>query len=315
MPGQTPAALRPGCDGHRVTLKGCTGQNDLSKIGRTRQARPNTLHRMFSFVAVVTLAVAATPRAEPLKLATGGFTYVGINDELRAFVPEHLSSVMRAAGVVVVTPNEVATLLGRERQRQLLGCADNGESCTAELAGALGADGVVLGELAAVGDVLQLNLKVVSDSGRPLATWTKRVQGVNRLLDALDEGAKVIAEQALAATGHTVQLAPAAGVRRWWWLPSVSGALVGAAGGVLLFLAKGNHDLLTTASSNPLSLMAAARRASDGELFQTFGFVAVGVGAAGLVTGALLWLFGDPANGTSSGWRALDEGALVEAAE
>jgi hypothetical protein len=44
-----------------------------------------TLHRRVGFVAVGTLAVAATPRAGPLKLATGRLHAI-INDELRAFV-------------------------------------------------------------------------------------------------------------------------------------------------------------------------------------------------------------------------------------
>ena len=101
------------------------------------------------FAVLISGLIAATP-APQLKLATGNFTFVGIKDELRVFVPEHLAGRMRGAELSVVTPAEVMTLLGRERQRQLLGCGEAAESCLAELAGALGIDGVLLGEIAAV---------------------------------------------------------------------------------------------------------------------------------------------------------------------
>jgi len=247
---------------------------------------------MFAVVVVVA-ALAATPA--PLKLATGTFTYVGIKDELRVFVPEHVATRMRSADIAVVTPAEVQALLGRERQRQLMGC-EASTGCDAELIGALGVDGLVMGELAAVGDVLQLNLKVVSESGQNLATWSNRVQGANHLLDALDEGAAAIAEQVLIATGRRkAPPPPTASARRWFWVPAAAGVLIGAAGGTFLGLSKRDHDLLVTAGSPRLDATRATNLAREGDLFQTLGFVGVGVGSAAVLAGLGLLVFGGPA--------------------
>jgi hypothetical protein len=244
---------------------------------------------------LLALVAAAQDELPPLKLATGHFTYVGIKDEMRDFVPEHLASRMRTVGVVVVTPAEVATLLGRERQRQLMGCETGAEKCDAELLGALGVDGVIIGELAAVGDLLQLNLKVVSESGKSLGAWTRRVEGLNHLLDALDEGALAVAEQVLISTGRKQAPAPkVASARDWWWLPAVAGLAVGAGGGVLLVFSKADHDRLTTPQSPLLAPADARKLSSDGALFQTLGFVGIGVGSAAVLAGAGLLLFGAP---------------------
>lgn len=238
--------------------------------------------------------LAATPTPPPLKLATGTFTFVGLKDELRTFVPEHLASRMRSPDLTVVTPSEVVNLLGRERQRALLGCSE-GESCMAELAGALGADGLLLGELAAIGDVIQINLKVITESGKGLASWSRRVAGERQLLDALDEGATAIAEQVLIATGRKqAPVAPVVTARSWWWLPTVAGVAIGAGGGVLLGLAQQEHLRLTTPSETKLDELAAKQASESGALYQTLGFVGVGVGAAALLAGAGLLIFGAP---------------------
>ena len=246
--------------------------------------------------AVLTLGLlAAAPAAPPLRLATGTFTFVGIKDELRTFVPEHLASRMRSAELTVVTPSEIASLIGRERQRALLGCNEESETCLAELAGALGVDGVLMGELAAVGDVIQLNLKVLSEAGKPLASWSRRVDGERRLLDALDEGAAAIAAQVMIATGRKqAPVVPQVNARSWWWLPSAAGLAVGAAGGVLLGFARRDHELLTIPGPERLTDQAAQKLSDEGEIVQTLGFVGVGVGAAALVAGAGLLIFGAP---------------------
>ena len=250
---------------------------------------------------LLALVAAAQTDLPTLKLATGPFTYVGIKDEMKAFIPEHLASRMRTVGVVVVTPAEVSALLGRERQRALLGCESGSETCMSEFLGALGVDGVIIGELAAVGDLLQLNLKVVSESGKNLGAWTRRVEGINHLLDALDDGALAIADQVLISTGRKQPpAAKVASARDWWWLPAAAGLAVGAGGGVFLALSKGDHDRLTTPQTPRLDSTAAQKAASDGALFQTLGFVGVGVGSAAVLTGAALLRFGAPSPVTPS---------------
>src|SRR4051812_17891778 len=58
---------------------------------------------------------------------------------------------------------EIQTLIGVDRQKQLLGCSEG--SCLTEMAGALGAPYLMSGSLAKVGDIFQLNIQVI-DSER-----------------------------------------------------------------------------------------------------------------------------------------------------
>lgn len=241
-------------------------------------------------VILAALLLAAPGEPPPLRLATGLFTFVGLKDELKVFVPEHLASRMRTIGVVVVTPREVMTLLGRERQRQLLGCEDAVASCTAELVGALGVDGVLMGEVAAVGDFVQINLKVVSETGKLLGSWSHRIEGLNHLLEALDEGGTALGTQVLLETGRSPRAR--AQVSDLAWVPLVAGAIIGAGSAVLLVISKADHDQLTQPQATLLTPVQASEVAQQGALFQTAGFVALGVASGALLAGAGMAIFG-----------------------
>ena len=106
--------------------------------------------------------------AGQLKLATVGFSQVGLSEAQAGFFAEHFSVQLAAVDesyVRITTPKDMAALLGIEKQKQLLGCPDDQSSCMAELAGALGADGLVTGQIARVGKSYQLNVKILAADG------------------------------------------------------------------------------------------------------------------------------------------------------
>lgn len=107
-------------------------------------------------LAVVVLSAEPAPLA-PLKLVAPGLQVVGLDPKIGDFLTEHVAQQMKLAGVDIITQREMASLLGLERQKQLLGCSDASSSCMAELASALGADGVLLGDLARFGGRIQIN--------------------------------------------------------------------------------------------------------------------------------------------------------------
>lgn len=82
---------------------------------------------------------------------------------------EALTAAAGRTGLFQVTSQaEVANLLGLERQRELLGCAESSSSCTAELAGALGAQFLMSGSVTKLGqDAFQLSLQV-QDTARAM---------------------------------------------------------------------------------------------------------------------------------------------------
>jgi TolB-like protein len=92
-----------------------------------------------------------------LDLSAGG----GVDAVVAQSLSEALAVEASKAGYFqVMAQKEVSTLLGLERQKQLLGCNDGASTCQTELAGALGARFVLSGSVTKLGgDTFQLNLQ------------------------------------------------------------------------------------------------------------------------------------------------------------
>jgi hypothetical protein len=76
--------------------------------------------------------------AEKPKLVLLTLTDSGVDKEQLESVTERLATTLEARGVYeVISSKDVQTLLGLERQKQLLGCGET--ACYAELTGAMGA--------------------------------------------------------------------------------------------------------------------------------------------------------------------------------
>ncbi|MHB8875016.1 MAG: hypothetical protein ACYC8T_15130 [Myxococcaceae bacterium] len=116
---------------------------------------------------LVLLPVLAAAPA-PVKLASPGFNYVNIDEKTGSLFAEYFARQLEGEGVTVLLPQEIAAVLGLERQKQLLGCADeNGASCLAELAGGLGANGIITGTIGKVGTGFTVSMKVVTRATPP----------------------------------------------------------------------------------------------------------------------------------------------------
>jgi TolB-like protein len=136
------------------------------------------------------------------------------------------SEVARRPSLTVIAGSDLRALLGFERQKQLLGCAEG--SCIAELAGALGVAYLVTSEASKVGNTWLLSLALLD---------AKKAMAVNRLTrkaytdDALvEETSKAVDELLAAMPGLTVVPAsasvavPPAAVPRPEATPSAGGA-------------------------------------------------------------------------------------------
>lgn len=128
------------------------------------------------------------------------------------------SEVARRPSLSVIAGADLRTLIGYERQRQLLGCTES--SCLAELAGALGAAYLVSSEVSRVGSTWLLSMTLL-DAKKALAVnrLTRRVPSDDALVDettaAVDDlltplpGAGTPSPRALPATYTTPAAAPA----------------------------------------------------------------------------------------------------------
>lgn len=135
---------------------------------------------MFSPALVLALLAATAPP----KLASTGFTSVQVEEKTADFFAEFFAQQLQQRGVTITTRSQVAAVMGMERQRQLLGCSSESTSCLAELAGALGVDGLVIGNVARFGAEYVATVKLVSaKNGAALLTDSTRVPSDRALLD------------------------------------------------------------------------------------------------------------------------------------
>lgn len=203
------------------------------------------------------------------------------------WVNEKLIEALAQQQFQVVTGEQVASALGLERQRQLLGCAE-GSSCSAEIALALGVDGIVSGSVAKVDAGFDLSVKIFSaQSGALLAARS----GV--AVDRSGVSAKwseLVA--ALDGLPPPVTVASAAYAPPIWLL--VSGLVVAAAGAGGLAGAR----VVDASLPNAGSLTELQSRAATGSLLQTLGFVGLGVGGAASITSLILGALHPPAQVT-----------------
>ncbi|MBX5481855.1 MAG: hypothetical protein IRZ16_08465 [Myxococcaceae bacterium] len=197
---------------------------------------------------------SAAPSPAVLKLAAPGLEAVDVDPKKAQFLNDFLSEQAgrRSEGrIQVLTQSEVAALLGLERTKQLLGCSDEATSCLTEIAGALGADGLVVGNVAKFGDQYAMTIKVLGPAGgEPLFSASRTGMTESQLLDwvrtvsidlvhKLDPGAPMV-EQVTAPRvpleNHSLWLS-LLGADLEWRLrggPSWIGARVAVSGGKLL---------------------------------------------------------------------------------
>src|SRR5688572_12170524 len=109
---------------------------------------------------VLAALLCLTGAAAPVSLALPGLNAVNLAQGEGELYSELLAQKLAALGLKVISARDIGAVLGLERQRELLGCKDG--ICTAELAGALGVEGIVVGDVGKLGGSYQVNLKVLS---------------------------------------------------------------------------------------------------------------------------------------------------------
>jgi len=146
--------------------------------------------------ALLSLATAAAPAADPpaaaapIKLAAPGLSAVNLDDKVAAFLNDHLAQQYTLRGIRVTTPTEISAFVGVERQKQLVGCSETSSSCIAEIADALGVDGVITGSIGKFGSTLQLNVKILRTSpGDMLDVLSLTASSEEQLLRQISEAA------------------------------------------------------------------------------------------------------------------------------
>lgn len=111
----------------------------------------------------------------------------------RALTEIMLAESSTVRGLTVVSPSDFNAVLGLERQKDLLGCQED-LVCVAEIAGALGVDGMLIASVSAVGEVYIVTFKIV-DVGRVrvlLRSKAKAKGGTEVLIEVFEEAVPAI---------------------------------------------------------------------------------------------------------------------------
>lgn len=256
---------------------------------------------MTTLALLLAALTAATPDAPVvIKVALTNPTSANLDPKLVDFFTGQLAAQLSLQpGFQITTQNEMATLLGLERQKQMLGCAEG--SCTAELAGALGVDAVIVGSLAKVGSGYALNMKALAaGTGRSLSVVSERASTEEQFIVLIDRAAKKLAveiRQALAPAGAVevpvAELSPApASIRSRAWIPAVAGGLLLAGGATFLGLSTGPAKKLQDNDPSLTTYAMVHDATLEGKRDQVIGFTLIGVGAAAAVAGLGMFLFG-----------------------
>lgn len=246
-------------------------------------------------LVVLTLGEAGE---KPARVAATGWAFSGIDQVVGETFLDRFATQLGAEGVKVTTPKDIAGVLGLERQRQLLGCA-NESSCLAELAGALGVDALLTGAIVKIGTGFTVTLRVIAvRDGAEIASASERVKDEDAVQDWLDRQARSLAAIIIGAVRHEAAPAPSATVsssgpgmgRIIRWAPAVIGAGL-LIGGVIAYAQSRGHANQLSMLDSSVGISQADIHAIrvQGETYERIGFALIGVGAAA-VCATLLWV-------------------------
>lgn len=226
----------------------------------------------------------ARPKLVVLDLVGGA----GIEPAAAQTLTETVAAEAGRRGVFeVISSREVASLIGLERQKALLGCSSEASSCLAELSGALGADLVLSGTVARMGEAWTMTLQTVD--ARSSKNIGRAVRIAPRLSDFTQTMPYSVAEATALPPPQMPSRALPVALIAVGGAVFLSGAFVGAMGGLKESEVASELSVADT-RSGPLRPSAAyAQDASLIRTEKTLGLAGLGVGAALIAGGVVLF--------------------------
>lgn len=232
-------------------------------------------------------------QAAPVSVAAPGLRSYGVDPKLVDAWLDRGVTVLSSSGIKVTSHSDLEQALGFERQRQLMGCSDNANSCLAELAGALGVDALLVGSVVKGESGYTVTLRIIgTSSSQEFASASGRFTKEAALLDWLDETMPQLAAKLRKALGRDegatgTSTATPAIVR---WVPAFVGLAAVGVGVTFLGLSQGAATQLRTGQfQSAAEIDAVAQR---GNTFQLTGWILTGVGTAAIAAGVLWGVLG-----------------------
>ncbi|GMU60601.1 MAG: hypothetical protein AMXMBFR34_23640 [Myxococcaceae bacterium] len=237
------------------------------------------------------LLVALAQAPESVTLLEGGWVAADVDENQITLWNDVLFSELSEFGITVRRKSDVAQALGLERQKQLMGCAES--NCSAEIAQALNADGIISGSIGKSGSSLVLNIRVLSSTGDQLAAKSAMVPSADAALAEMKPLARALAEaMAPRLSGRVAVKAKATpGLKRFWWIPASIGVVAAGVGIGLQVSAQGIASGVRSGSGYD-SLTEVQNATSSGKTLETVSYVMFGLAGAAAVSTVLLVVLG-----------------------
>jgi TolB-like protein len=228
---------------------------------------------------------AATPKQKVV--VTGLVGSDAATEKLAATLTDSvLTELTRSGAVDPVSPRDLTAVLGMERQKQLLGCAEDSSACMAEMTAALGAPWVLTGSLSRAGKATRLDLKLIhAQDGRVAWRDGKTVTEESALYDAVSELVRAM----VGSSGLGPVAAVGGGSKVGAWVTVGLGAAALVAGGVLSYGALHSYGNLQSNEWRAATYWTGIQaETASYRLNVILGPSLAGVGAVALVVG-LVW--------------------------
>ena len=144
-------------------------------------------------IALALLLAAASPDHHAVRIAVADLESKGVDPKLnKIFLDSLLAEIRKLQRASVIGMDEVRAMLDLEAQKQMLGCGEE-QSCLAEVAGAVGADVLIVGGIVDIGGEIVVGLKRIDQKSASVTQQTsQRLQAGN-------------GEEVLAAVGPAVE--------------------------------------------------------------------------------------------------------------
>lgn len=242
---------------------------------------------------------------------------------------EHVAEQLKARGLEVIRVEDVTRTLPKKKRTAMMRCNRTQPSCIASLGTAAKTDVVMVTEIGPYLNAYKAGVRVyTAQDGAPLVEESVPGVSEDQVLDALNKSLDVVVPRTLRVlrpepvappvTPPVAQQTPtvtpgekqpvgpdltpgvlppsqmdltdtpkveASGRRQWAWVPAAGGVVLAGVGTVFYVQSRGKfRDLQAEGPiTNGQDLKDSGKRA------QTLGVVGIGVGAAALVTGALMY--------------------------
>ncbi|HEY6106532.1 MAG TPA: hypothetical protein VIV59_11150, partial [Anaeromyxobacteraceae bacterium] len=132
----------------------------------------------------------------------------GVPEGTATILTDIVVSEVAKTRVDVISKNDIAAMVGFEKEKQILGCSDDSK-CLAEIGGALGVDYMLTGQVGLIGTRYRISLLLVDSKKARVAARSARFCDRNE--DALAQAAQETVAELMAAVPRPEGGAAAAG--------------------------------------------------------------------------------------------------------